>query len=281
MTKLRQRMIEDMQLRGLAPRTQGSYLAAVSGLARHYNRSPDLLSEEEVRAYFLHLVVERHLSANSVLLSRAGIRFFFEHTLGRPMAAVSNVRPRKDRTLPVVLTREEVNAILVRVRRPTVRTCLVLIYACGLRLLEALHLRTEDVDLSRRLVHIRSPKGNVDRLVPLPKPTARRIERYQRRLASPGPFLFPNTSGERPLAARTVQRAFAHARRSAQIAKAASVHTLRHCYATHLLERGVSLRAIQLCLGHRSLVSTSRYLHLCVTSDQALRNVLDDLMDTV
>ena len=278
MTKLRRRMIEDMQLRGLAPRTQESYLAAVSGLARHYKRSPDLLSEEELRSYFLHLVSERQLSPSSILLYRAGIRFFFERTLGRPMEAVASVRPRKERTLPVVLTRDEVSSIFGRLRRPVIRTCLVLIYACGLRLLEALHLRTEDVDMARLLVHIRAAKGNTDRLVPLPEHTARRIERYRRRLSVPGPFLFPNRTGDRPLAASTIQRAFADARRSAQIAKAASVHTLRHSYATHLLERGVSLRAIQLCLGHQSLATTSRYLHCCVTTDQALRNVLNDLM---
>jgi len=281
MTQLRQRMIEDMQLRGLAPRTQESYLAAVAGLARFYKRSPDLLSDEEVRSYFLHLVSERHLAPRSVMLYRAGIRFLFEQTLGRPIQPVARVRQRPDRTLPVVLTREEVRSILRHVRRPVVRTCLILIYSCGLRLLEALHLCTEDVDMARRAVHIRTAKGNADRLVPLSEHTALRLERYRRRLVVPGPFLFPNRTGDRPLNAATIQRAFSAARRTAAITKAASVHTLRHSYATHLLERGVSLRAIQLCLGHRSLVTTSRYLHLAVTADQALRNVLDDLMADV
>lgn len=281
MTKLRQRMIEDMQLRGLAPRTQESYLAAVSGLARHFKRSPDLLSEEELRGYFLYLISERHLSPSSVRLHRSGIRFLFERTLSRPMEAVAMVRPRPDRTLPVVLSREEVVAILRHVRRPALRTCLALIYGCGLRLLEALQLRTEDVDMARLQVHIRAAKGNADRLVPMPGNTARRIDRYRRGVSTSSPFLFPNRTGERPLNASTIQRAFAAARRAASISKAASVHTLRHSYATHLLERGVGLRTIQLCLGHRSLTSTSRYLHLSVSADQALRNVLDDLMTEV
>jgi integrase/recombinase XerD len=278
MTPLRQRMIEDMKLRGLSARTQESYLAAVTQLARYYKLSPDTLSEEQVRGFFLHLMTERKLAASSLRLYRSGVRFLFTRTLGVPMAALDLVRPAKERKLPVVLTREEVRGILNRVRRPAIRMCLALIYACGLRLMEALSLRFEDVDLARGVLHIRNAKGNRDRLVPLPERTAQQIERYRLRTAPPEGLLFPSRDPDRPRSASGVQRAFSAARRAAQVSKAASVHTLRHSYATHLLERGVNLRAIQMCLGHRSISTTARYLHLGISSEQALRNVLDDMM---
>ncbi|WP_305047220.1 tyrosine-type recombinase/integrase [Geoalkalibacter sp.] len=260
MTELRRRMLADLQLAGYSVRTQESYLAAVRGLAKHYMRAPDQLSEEEVRAFFLHLINERKSAPSTLRIYLYGIKFFYTKTLQRQWAFLDLVRPAKRQKLPVVLSQAEVRTILGEVRSPVLRLALRLIYICGLRISEAVHLTLADIDGERRLVWVRAGKGGKDRSIPLsPKMLeALREHRQRHRCRS---WLFP---GQRrgPLSISALQKCFSDAVRQSGIDKKASVHTLRHSFATHLLEYGVDLRVIQELLGHQSLQTTTIYTHL-------------------
>src|SRR3990172_5125742 len=189
MTRLRQRMLEDMQLRGLSARTQGCYVAAVRQLAEHYHRSPDAITEEELRQYFLFLANEKHVARTTATIALCGIRFFFTHTLQRDWTTLRFVRPAREHKLPVVLSRDEVRRILTAVRIPVYRACLTTIYACGLRLLEGARLQVADVDSARMVVHVHG-KGKQDRYVPLPAPILPGLRAYWRTHRSPQ-WLFP------------------------------------------------------------------------------------------
>jgi len=178
MTQLRERMLADMQLRSLALKTQDSYLRAVQQLAQHYGKSPDEVTEEELRSYFLYLKNEKKASRSACTVALCGIKFFYEQTLKRPWHTFDLVRPPKSKKLPVVLSQEEVRQLLQSVRLPHYHICLTTIYTCGLRLKEALHLEVPDVDADRGLLHIRQPKGWRDRYVPLPQ-TALTLLRQQ------------------------------------------------------------------------------------------------------
>jgi site-specific recombinase XerD len=170
-------MLEDMQLRGLSARTQGCYIAAVRQLAEHYRRGPDQVTEEELRQYFLYLANDKQVARTTATIALCGIRFFFTHTLQREWTTLRFVRPRHEKKLPVVLSREEVRRILIAIRIPVYRACLTTIYACGLRLLEGAHLQVGQIDSARLVRHIHG-KGNYDRLVPLPVPLLAMLRTY-------------------------------------------------------------------------------------------------------
>jgi integrase/recombinase XerD len=281
MTALRQRMIEDMQLRGLSARTQDMYARAVNQLAQHYNKSPDQITEEELQQYLLYLQNERAVAPSTLTVALCGIKFFYEHTLRREWVLLDLVRPKQDQKLPVVLSVEEVRQVLDCVRRPYYRACLTTIYSCGLRLQEGVHLQVGDIDSSRMLVHVRKGKGGQDRYVPLPQPTLELLRTHWRTHRHPL-WLFPtkpapqppSTAVSAPISGRRVQSAFQAALSASGIHKPASVHTLRHSYATHLLEAGVNLRVIQAWLGHRSMHTTAIYVHLtCKTEEPAIAAV--------
>jgi integrase/recombinase XerD len=264
---LQQRMIEDMQLRGLAERTQESYWFAVRQLAEYYDKSPDQLGEEELREYFLYLKNVKGVARNTQTLALCGIKFFYEHTLGQTWPIFALIRPPKEEKLPVVLSIGEVGRILERVRRAPYRVCLGLIYACGLRLLEGVNMRVRDIDGERKLVCVRGGKGNKDRYVPLPEVTRGMLRQHwlkHRNREWLFPALMDGEEGTREgtMNPSGVQRAFRAALQASGVQKEATVHSLRHSYATHLLEAGVNLRTIQLYLGHKSLNTTARYLHL-------------------
>jgi len=261
MTTLRQRMIEDMQLRGLSERTQESYVRAVRQLAEHYGKSPDQLSEEELRQYFLYLKNEKHASRSTCTLALCGIKFLYEYTLHKDWPTLSFVRPPREHKLPVVLSQEEVCRILGCLRQPHYRVCLTTIYSCGLRLQEGVQLQVADIDSARMLVRVRHGKGNKDRYVPLPHRTLELLRAYWV-THRPQVWLFPGRGGTTPLDKTGVQRAFHAALQESGIQKPATVHTLRHSYATHLLEAGVNLRVIQVYLGHSSPSTTALYTHL-------------------
>ena len=287
MTPLRQRMIEDMQLRGLSARTQECYVAAVRQLAAHHHRSPDQLSEEDLRQYFLYLTHEKKVARATATIALCGIKFLFEHTLKRDWTTLRFVRPARERKLPVVLSREEVRRILAAVRIPVYRMCLTTIYACGLRLLEGAHLQVSDVDGGRMVLHIHG-KGKTDRYVPLPEPTLHMLREYWRTHRSQV-WLFPAPTrhGLRhslahnggPVTRSSLQSAFRRALHRSGIAKRAHVHSLRHSYATHLLEAGVNLRIIQEALGHRSARTTQIYTHLTREVRATLTDPLNALMN--
>jgi integrase/recombinase XerD len=270
MTALRQRMLEDLRLKGYSPRTQEAYVRAVRQLAEYYHRSPDQLGEEQLRHYFLYLTHEKKVARPTTTIAVCGIKFFYETTLGRSFTVLDLVRPAPEHKLPVVLTREEVRLILAAVRIPVYRICLTTIYSCGLRLGEGTHLKPSQVDSRRMVLHI-TGKGGRDRLVELPIRTLELLREHWRTHRS-ADWLFPaptrhglehslrNDGG--PVTRCSVQSAFGRALRSSGVHKRAHVHTLRHSYATHLLEAGVNLRLIQDALGHKSPKTTALYTHL-------------------
>jgi integrase/recombinase XerD len=276
MTPLRKRFYEDMQLHGLAARTQESYVQAVQGLAKHYKRSPDLLSDEEIRAFFLHLINERKSSASTLTIYFSGIKLFYEKTLKRTWRVLGIERPPRPRRLPVVLSIEEVRQILALIRNEVYRTALQLIYSLGLRLNEGVHLMRADIDLERRQVRVRNGKGAKDRYVPLPEVTRLLLCEFLKQ-PEVQPWLFPGRIAGRTIDASNLQRAFRAAVRESGIAKHASVHTLRHSYATHLLESGIDVRTIQELLGHDSLNTTMVYTHLTQRTQNTLCQVLDPI----
>jgi len=245
-----------MQLRGLAEKTQDAYLRAVRQLAEHYSKSPDQISEEELRQYFLYLKNVKRTSSSAFSIALCGIKFFYQHTLQREWATFDLARAPREKRLPTVLSREEVRRILDCLRLPVYRACLSTIYACGLRVKEGVHLQVGDIDSARMVMHVRQSKGRKDRDVPLPESTLVVLRQYwcthRHRV-----WLFPARTkvavplcqASRPVSVSSVQKAFQAALQESGVTKAATVHTLRHSYATHLLEAGVDLRLIQTSWG--------------------------------
>jgi integrase/recombinase XerD len=287
MTPLRQRLIEDLQLRGFSPRTQEAYVHAVHQLAQHFHKSPALITDEDLREYFLHLTQVRHYARATVTIALCGIKFFVEHTLGKTFTSLALMRPPQTHALPVVLSREEVWHILSLVRLPVYRVCLITIYASGLRLLEGARLQVTDVDSARRLLHVRG-KGQYDRYVPLSTPTLTLLRQHWRTHRSPQ-WLFPAHArqgrayrvvpGAGPISDSSLQSAFRRALLQSGVHKRAHVHTLRHSYATHLLEAGVDLRLIQAYLGHSSPKTTALYTHLTPEVTRTALDPIQHLMD--
>jgi integrase/recombinase XerD len=289
MTQLRQRMIEDMQLRGYSARTQEAYARAVRQLAEHYRRSPDTLTEEDLRKYFLHLANEKKWARASTTIALCAIKFFYEQTLKRDWPTLRFVRPPREFKLPVVLGREEVRLVLSLVRIPVYKVCLTTIYSCGLRLLEGARLQVSSIDSARMVLHIHG-KGKRDRYVPLPESTLHMLREFWKTHRSPQ-WLFPApprrglprgvAQKPGPVTRSSLQSAFYRAWKKTGIAKRAHVHTLRHSYATHLMEAGVHLRLIQDNLGHGSPKTTAIYTHLTgevrATQTDPLNELMKDL----
>jgi integrase/recombinase XerD len=284
MTPLRQRMLEDMQLRGLSSRTQESYIREVRQLALYYDKSPDLLTDEDLRQYFLYLRNQKQASRSSCTVALCAIKFLFERTLQRPWPLLELVRPPQAHTLPVVLSPDEVWHILGQIHLPHYQVCLSIIYACGLRRSSGVGLRVAQIDSARMQLHIQGGKGNKDRYVPLPPRALTLLRRHWLTHRNPV-WLFP-AYNDRPHLAQTasapfdvrgVQRAFQLALQLSGVHKPASVHTLRHSYATHLLEAGVNLRLIQVWLGHTSPTTTAIYTHLTQKAEQLASVALDQL----
>jgi integrase/recombinase XerD len=284
MTPLRQRMLEDMQLRGLAPRTQRSYLHAVQQLAQHYGISPDRLTDEDLRQYFLYLRNEKHAARNTCTLALCAIKFFYQHTLKRDWSTLDFVRPPQEHKLPVVLSPDEVWHLLNQIRLPHYRVCLSTIYTCGLRLLEGVQLQVAQIDSRRMQLHIQAGKGNKDRYVPLPPRTLTLLRAHWLTHRNPvwlfpagGPAGCERSTASVPMCARGLQHAFHAAVQELGLTKPASIHTLRHSWATHLLESGVNLRLIQVWLGHASPTTTAIYTHLTRKAELLATDALDHL----
>lgn len=287
MTALRQRLIDDLHLRGYAERTVETYVEIVARLARHFRAAPDQLTEAQLRDYLLHLTRDRKLACSSFTQTLCGLKFFYEQTLGRHWTILDVARPQRDRKLPVVLSRDDVWRVLRAVRTPAYRVCLTTIYSGGLRLREALALHLEQVDGGRRLLHVRRGKGGVDRLVPVPEALLVLLRAYWRTHRNPV-WMFPaprrrpacsvSDPAVGPIDATVLQRAFGRAVQDSGIGKRAHVHTLRHSYATHLLEAGVPLAIIQEYLGHSSLSTTAVYTHVTRELRQAAVDPINDLM---
>jgi integrase/recombinase XerD len=250
MTELRKRMIECLQLRGLSERTQEAYTRAVRQLAEHYHKSPDLITEEELRQYFLHIINVKHYSRNTTTIALCGIRFFFEQTLNRNWSLFNIVRPAPEHKLPVILSLEEVREILNRVRLLRYRVCLSTIYACGLRLQEGIRLAVPDIDSARMMIHVRHGKGNKDRYVPLPQRTLELLRDYWTTHRNPV-LIFPAegrdhidlSKATEPMSKSSVQDAFRAALKQSGINKRASVHTLRHYAESWTMPKRIAVTA--------------------------------------
>ncbi len=286
---LRRRMIEDMALRGFTAKTQAAYVRAVEGLSRyHNNRGPETLSNEEIRRYFVHLKCERKLARPTITIALCGIKFFYESTLRRDFTLTGVPRPKREHKLPVVLTSEEVRAILRQITELRHRACLTLIYACGLRLGEGCRVQVTDLDRARGVIHVHAAKGAKDRYIPLPAAVLPLLETCWFTHRNPV-WLFPSVGrgGTRgatatsPVPLGTVQQVFRAALAVSGVHKHVSVHALRHSYATHLLENNVNLRQIQTWLGHNSPAVTAVYTHLTEpathTAAQQVARLMQDL----
>jgi site-specific recombinase XerD len=263
MTPLRQRFLEDLRLRNYRPRTQQTYVQHIVRFGQHFGRSPAELGPEQIRAYQLHLLQERHASWSVFNQAVGALRLLYRLTLQAPFAVRLIPYGKKPKAWPVVLSREEVARLIGGVPPSRDRLIVQTTYACGLRASEVLALQVSDIDSSRMLLWVRRGKGNKDRGVPL-SPVLLEALRGHWRQWRPTTWLFPGktATGQRSLGAlqRVVQRAVV----AAGLTKKASLHTLRHSYATHLLEAGVDVVTIQRLLGHRDLQTTARYLHLTV-----------------
>ncbi|OVE78229.1 hypothetical protein BVX98_00935 [bacterium F11] len=262
MTALRQKMIDEMQLRNFAERTQEAYLFAVKRLALYYRRSPEKINEKEVHDYLRYEMIERKLSVSSINQKINGLIFFYREVLKRPRVNFLMPPRRGEQKLPEVLSLEEVERLFNATRSPKYRAIFKTAYAGGLRLGEVLQLRVTDIDSSRMMIRVEQGKGNKDRYVKLSTNLLQELREYWKR-DRPKRWLFEGRMPDESLGETSVQKAYKKAKAEAGIKKEGGIHTLRHCYATHLLEAGeTDLRTIQVMMGHGSIVTTSRYLRI-------------------
>ncbi|MBW2005412.1 MAG: site-specific integrase [Deltaproteobacteria bacterium] len=261
MGKLREQMKGDLELRGLSPNTQEIYLRQVNQFSRHYGRSPRQLGEKEIKEYLLYLIRKKKASTSTVNQCYHALKFLYERTLNRVWVMARVPRVKSFKQLPIVLDREEVESLFSVTSNLKHRAILMLIYSSGLRLREASYLKVSDIDSKRMVLRIRQGKSRKDRYTLL-STLALEVLRKHWRHCRPKEWLFPGRLSDKPLSVRSIQRVFKKARTLAGITKPATVHTLRHSFATHLLEQGTDLHRIQLLLGHRSLKTTAIYLHV-------------------
>jgi site-specific recombinase XerD len=276
MTPLRRRMIEDMTLRNFAPQTIQSYIWCIARFARYFNASPARLGPEQVRAFLVHLVQERRVSLSQYKQTRSALRFLYRVTLGRDDVPESIPPVKQPRTLPVVLSPDEVVRFFAAIRNIKHRAILMTAYAGGLRVSEVAALRVTDIDSQRMVIHVRRGKGQKDRYVML-SPRLLEMLRMYWKAVRPRDFLFPGANLDRPITTASVQKVCQRARKAAGMGKNITAHTLRHSFATHLLEAGTDLRTIQVLLGHRSFSTTARYLHVATASLPSVKSPLDRL----
>ncbi len=281
---LRQRMIDDMTLRKLGEKTQAGYVRAVRGLAAWLRRSPDTATDEDLRLYQLYLV-ERGVSAVTINATITGLRFFFEITLGRPetMAKMSHVRePRK---LPEVLSREETARLIACAGNLKHKAALSVAYGAGLRASEVVHLRVSDVDSQRMCLRVEQGKGDKDRYAKLSPVMLEALRIYWKDAQAKGKvlkggWLFPGMQPINPMTPKQLNRAIRYAAAMAGIRKRVSMHSLRHAFATHLLEQGENVRVIQVLLGHKKLETTQVYTHVATELLRAVVSPLETLPPT-
>jgi integrase/recombinase XerD len=276
MTPLRRRMIEDMTLRNFTPDSIATYVRYVAAFARYFNTSPDRLGPEHIRTYQLYLIQEKQLAWSSYCQILSALRFLYEVTLGQDWVVKRLVSPKLPRQLPVVLSLDEVTRFFAAIRNLKHRAILMTAYAAGLRGSEVCRLRVEDIDSQRMVIRLPQAKGHKDRYSVL-SPRLLAILRSYWKIARPRPYLFPGSQADRPISPRAVQKAAGRARAAAGLNKGVRPHTMRHSFATHLLEAGTDLRTIPILLGHHSLNTTARYLHVSTAALAATHSPLDRL----
>ena len=274
MTLLRQRMLHDMQIRNLAVNTQKAYLLQVSSFAKHFHRSPEVLGPEEIRAWQIYLTNERKLAPSSIQLAVGALRFLYRITLKRDWSDEDFPLPKRPVKLPVILSFEEVTRFFDSIPSLKQRAILMTAYAAGLRVSEVVHLKVTDIDSQRMMIRIRQGKGHKDRYVML-SPRLLEILRLYWQHAHPREWLFPGDIPGHPITRSAVGRACELARQRSGITKPVTPHSLRHAFATHLLESGTDVRRIQLLMGHRALSTTARYLKLATSTVCATTSPFD------
>jgi integrase/recombinase XerD len=274
MGALRAKMEQDLLIRGLSPLTQDAYIRAVVGLTKYYGRAPDTLSEHEVQAYLAALIKERKLAWSTLNVTVHGLRFFYEVTLGRPRARFSIPTAKIPATQPEILSRQEVARLVHAVPNRKHRALLMTTYAAGLRVSEVVKLKVSDLDSERMAIRVAEGKGRKDRYTLLSKRLLEELRSYWR-VYRPPLWLFPGRGGQHPLGRSTAHHIYQVAKDRAGIRKGGGIHSLRHAFATHLLEAGIDLPTIQSLLGHNSIRTTSRYLHIVHGGGAQRRAALD------
>lgn len=278
MGELRDRMVADMRVRNLSPRTEEAYLSAVVGLVKHYGKRPDLLSDEEIKAYLLHVRVERGLSASTCNQIQCGLRFFYGVTLRREQASLLVPVARQPQRLPEILSRDEVVRIIRATRTLREELLLMATYGGGLRVSEVVSLRPGDLDWERGLIRVEQGKGQKDRYTLFPRRVRELLERYRANYPQKGIWIFAQRRDHRrSMDITTAQKLYYAAKAKAGIVKQGGIHALRHAFATHLLEAGMDLATLQRLLGHASVSTTMRYLHVERPRLSAQMSPLDQL----
>ena len=276
LTPLAQQMLHDLQLAGMADRTQESYLRAVRKFAQWFGKSPDRAAENDLRRYLLFIKNDQQWEGNSLRVAYSGLKFFYSHTCPQEWATLRKLRVAKQTKLPTVLTVAEVDQLIDAIRKPAMKCFFWSVYSLGLRLQEALHLQVSDIDAGRMLVHVRRGKGHKDRLIPLTPKTLDLLRAHWATHRNPL-WLFPregrnhrqSPTAQQPMSTKTVQDCIVKVVDQLGWSKrGVSTHTLRHCFATHLLEAGVNLRQIQKYMGHSTLQTTTIYLHLTTVGEE-------------
>src|SRR5579863_5926729 len=276
MTALRQRMLEDLRIRNYAPATVRCYIRVVAEFAQHFNKPPDQLGAEEVRRYQLFLLNKKRVKLSSYIQAVCALRFFYQNTLHRRIEIDRIPLPRYEKKLPVILSKAEVKALLEAPRNLKHRAMLATMYGAGLRVSEVAKLKVSDLDRERHVIWVRGGKGHKDRQVMLAEPLREVLAAYWR-WKRPTEWLFPGANPGCPIACNSVFQACQKAARRAGIAKPIHPHSLRHAFATHLLDDGVNLVVIQMLLGHSNLKTTARYLHVSDAAVRSTRSPLETL----
>ncbi len=277
MSELRKRMIRDMQLRNLSAGTQRGYLRAVADLAEYYHRSPDRIGTEEIQDYIVHLLSERKLAVGSCHAIITALRFFYTVTLKQDGASVSIPQIKRVTRLPEILGPDQLERLFAAPRNPKHRVLLMTAYSGGLRVSELVNLKVTDIHSDRMMIRVDQGKGKKDRYTLLSKRLLGELRAYWK-MKRPAVWLFPGIKRYKPLCARMAQKAYAKAVAKAGITRKGGIHTLRHCFATHLLEAGVDIRTIQLLMGHSSILTTVRYLQVTSKTLQGTQSPLDLLV---
>jgi len=279
MGRLQDQMRMDLELKNLSPRTRSCYLTWMKSFALHFHRAPDELGEQEIRDYLHYLIQEKKASQSGISQAYSALKFFYETTLKRDWNGFRIPRVQKSKKLPVVLSQQEIQAIFSVIRNLKHRAVLMTIYSAGLRISEAVHLKVADIDSQRMVIRVQQGKGQKDRYTLLAQRTLEVLRDYWKEYRPQG-WLFPGKPESEPLSISAVQRVFEKVLLQAGVKKHASVHTLRHSFATHLLEKGTDLYHIQRLLGHATPKTTAIYLHLSRKDLGGVTSPIDLLEET-
>jgi site-specific recombinase XerD len=274
MGKLHDQMQEDLLLKAYSPNTQRNYLRCARNFAKHYMRSPEEMGEKEVRDFLLYLVRDRQASPANLDMHVNALKFLYNVTLKRPEVVQGLSHPKRPKTLPVILSPEEVLRVFAAIRSVKHKAIIATAYAAGLRISEVCGLRIADIDSQRMRIHVRSGKGKKDRYVMLGESLLDLLRQYYQKARPPGEYLFPGYNPQRPICTNAVRQVLRKVVRETGLAKRVTMHTLRHCFATHLLEAGTDIRILQVLLGHSSIRTTLRYTHI---TDRLLQKLVSPL----